>query len=136
MGSRRTRPGCGVGSAAMAQTRSIDLAGEMAIHSGVMMTRPTYEFDWDDAKAADNERKHGVQFELAMTVFLDPLARTLFDAAHSEDEERWVTVGQVHNGASLVVVHTFTPTGPDTALVRIVSAREATRRERHSYREA
>lgn len=99
------------------------------------MTSPAYEFEWDEAKAADNERKHGVDFELAMTVFLDPLALTLFDEEHSEDEERWVTIGQADNGAHLVVVHAFTPNGPDTALVRIISARAATRRERQAYRE-
>ena len=71
-----------------------------------------------------------------MTVFLDSLALTLFDEEHSEeDEERWVTIGQADNGAHLVVVHTFAPNGPDTALVRIISARAATRRERQAYRE-
>ena len=92
-----------------------------------------YAFEWDEAKAEANLRKHGVEFEAAMGVFLDPLAMTRFDDEHHEDEERWVTLGQSEGGALLVVVHTFTPTTPDTALVRLISARHATRRERMQY---
>ena len=59
------------------------------------MNTPTdYEFDWDDDKAAANLRKHGVEFLEAMTVLADPLAMTFYDAQHSDDEERWVSVGR------------------------------------------
>lgn len=92
-----------------------------------------YEFDWDVAKADANARKHGVTFEQAMTVFLDPLARTIYDDEHSESEERWVTIGRDEGGATVVVVHTLTPTTAENALVRIISAREATSREREQY---
>ena len=94
-----------------------------------------YEFDWDDAKAASNLTKHGVDFWQAMTVLVDPLAMTFFDAEHSQDEERWVSVGRASVDAHtlLVVVHTFVATGPSSALVRIISARAATRHERQQY---
>ena len=58
----------------------------------------TYEFDWDAAKAEANTRKHGVTFENAMTVFRDPLALTVYDEAHSEQEERWVMIGRTESG--------------------------------------
>lgn len=92
-----------------------------------------YEFDWDDSKAATNLSKHKVDFRDAMTVMLDPLAMTFFDAGHSQDEERWVSVGRSSEGALLLVVHTFAATGPNSALVRIISARAASRHERQQY---
>ena len=91
------------------------------------------EFDWDDNKAVINLNKHGVDFSEAMTVMLDPLAMTFFDTEHSEDEDRWVSVGRSSEGALLLVVHTFVGTGPSSALVRIISARAATRNERQQY---
>ena len=97
------------------------------------MSTTDYEFDWDDNKAAINLVKHGVDFREAMTVILDPLATTVFDTEHSQDEERWISVGLSSEGALLLLVHTFTATGPSTALVRIISARAATRNERQQY---
>jgi uncharacterized protein len=92
-----------------------------------------YEFEWDDAKAASNEDKHGITFLQAMTVLSDALAMTFYDTEHSQDEERWVTVGQTSEGSLLVVVHTFMETGSTSALVRIISARPATKNERKHY---
>lgn len=92
-----------------------------------------YEFEWDDAKADGNLAKHGVDFMDAMSVLLDPLAMTRFDDGHSDEEERWVSLGRAANGQLLLVVHTFHATGPNTALVRLISARPATRREREQY---
>ena len=97
------------------------------------MSGTDYEFDWDDNKAAINLSKHEVDFREAMTVMLDPLAMTFFDTEHSEDEERWISVGRSRNGTLLLVVHTFTATGSSNALVRIISARAATRHERQQY---
>ena len=97
------------------------------------MSGTDYEFDWDDAKADSNLTKHGVDFREAMTVLLDPLAMTFFDAEHSQDEDRWVSIGRSNVGALLVVTHTFVSTGPSHALVRIISARAATRHERQQY---
>ncbi len=92
-----------------------------------------YEFDWDDAKAAANEAKHGVTFLQAMTVLSDALALTVFDTEHSQDEERWLSLGQTSEGSLLVVIHTFVETGPTSALLRIISARPATKNERKQY---
>jgi len=92
-----------------------------------------YEFEWDDAKAESNLAKHGVDFMEAMSVLLDPLLMTRFDDEHSEDEERWVSLGRASSGKLLLVVHTFMGTGPNTALVRLISARLPTQRERKQY---
>jgi hypothetical protein len=88
---------------------------------------------WDAAKAQTNIAKHGVTFAQAATVLIDPLALTVFDKAHSETEERWFTLGRATEGKLLAVSHTYLPTGPASAQVRIMSAREATRREREQY---
>ena len=94
---------------------------------------PQLEFTWDPAKAASNLGKHGASFAQAATVLLDALALTVFDAEHSEFEERWFTLGVSSEGRLLAVSHTYTATGPDTSRVRIISAREATRNERRQY---
>ena len=92
-----------------------------------------YDFEWDLEKAISNFAKHGVTFEQAATVFLDPLAITVFDKAHSQIEERWFTVGQQVGGGLLVVVHTFQDQDSSIARVRIISARAATKQERRAY---
>ena len=97
------------------------------------MSDTVYDFQWDAVKAASNAVKHGVTFEQAATVFLDPLALTVFDEAHSQDEERWWSLGHDANGVLLLVAHTFQATGPASASVRLISARPATKRERHFY---
>ena len=66
-----------------------------------------YIFAWDPRKAKDNLRQHRISFERAATVFRDPQARSLFDADHSHDEDRWVTLGVDRGGSVLVVVHTL-----------------------------
>jgi uncharacterized DUF497 family protein len=63
-------------------------------------------FEWDDEKAARNIRIHGMDFEEAKTVFEDPFAITIADEPHTEDEERWVTVGMSLLSRVLLVVHT------------------------------
>ena len=98
-------------------------------------TKLTYHFDWDPLKAQSNLAEHKVSFRLAGSVFRDPLATTIFDEEHSEEEERWVTLGQAENGQYLVVIHTFSQTSPAEAIIRIVSARQATRREIQHYQE-
>jgi uncharacterized DUF497 family protein len=91
------------------------------------------EIAWDPAKARANLTKHGVSFSQAATVLTDPLALTVFDATHSRDEERWFTLGTSADGRLLAVAHTFRQTGSQTAMVRIISAREASRQERRQY---
>jgi uncharacterized DUF497 family protein len=81
-----------------------------------------------------NEIAAAIVFAQAATVLLDPLAVTVFDAAHSQNEERWFTLGTSSEGKLLAVSHTYhQPEGAAQADVRIISAREATRRERHQF---
>jgi uncharacterized protein len=89
---------------------------------------------WDPLKAEANIAKHGVTFAEGSTVLLDPLAVTLFDAEHSQNEERWFTLGSTSEGKLLAVSHTYHE-NPESAQaeVRIISAREATRGERQQY---
>ena len=97
------------------------------------MSSTDYEFDWDDNKAASNLDKHGVDSKEAMTVLQDPLAMTFYDVDHSQDEERWVSVGRSSSGTLLLVIHTYVSPDLGNALVRIISARNASRNERKQY---
>lgn len=89
-------------------------------------------FDWDPAKARDNLRKHGVSFEDASAVFYDPDALTDADADHSTGEDRWITIGLSPKMLVLYVVSTER----ENDVIRIISARRATRREVKSYEQA
>ena len=91
------------------------------------------DITWDPLKAQSNITKHGVTFVQAATVLHDALALTVFDAAHSEFEERWFTLGMSSDGKLLAVSHTYQHTGPIHVRVRIISARKATQRERLQY---
>ncbi len=86
------------------------------------------EVEWDEDKAASNERKHGVSFTEAQTVFGDPLSLTGYDPDHSEEEDRYITMGTSVENRLLVVSHT-----DRGDKIRIISAREATRKERRDY---
>jgi len=86
------------------------------------------DFEWGDTKAESNERKHGVPFAEAMTVFADPLSLTGFDPGHADDEDRFITMGTSTEGRLLIVSHT-----DRGDKVRLLSAREASRRERRDY---
>lgn len=97
------------------------------------MSMPDLDVTWDPAKARTNRAKHGVSFADAASVLFDPLALTVFDAAHSEDEERWFTLGRSRQGTLMAVAHTYQITSPTVARVRIISARPATARERDQY---
>jgi hypothetical protein len=66
-------------------------------------------FEWDEQKAESNERKHGIGFREAKTVFGDPLALTVFDAGHSDDEDRFRTMGVSDKGRVVVVVFLACP---------------------------
>jgi uncharacterized DUF497 family protein len=68
-------------------------------------------------------------------VFLDALALTVYDEAHSQNEDRWFTLGYDTGGRLLAVAHTYEVTGPENVRVRIISARSATRPERRFYEE-
>lgn len=94
-----------------------------------------YGFEWDPRKAAANAAKHGVLFEQAAMVFKDPNHLSLYDADHSEKEDRWFTLGLGSTGALLVVHHTFVQSDAHTAIIRLISARKATKREQGQYSE-
>jgi len=97
------------------------------------MTQPLLEIIWDDLKAQSNLAKHGVTFAQATTVLLDPLALTVFDSAHSETDERWFTPGFSSAGRLLAVSHTYQMQSPNSGQIRLISARDATRREQLQY---
>jgi len=82
---------------------------------------------------AGNQRKHGIGFDLATTVFLDSLMLSILDKEHSETEERWLTLGQAESGKLLVVTHTYQEISTNAAKVRIISARPATKHEQRRY---
>ena len=92
-----------------------------------------YTFEWDPNKAVANRRKHGVGFEQAATVFKDPLAVSIYDEDHSDQEERWITLGKADNGQLLVVIHTYQEISPAEAVIRLISARPATPHEQRNY---
>jgi uncharacterized protein len=99
-----------------------------------MSTSPPLQITWDPRKAEANIAKHGITFAQAATVLLDPLAVTVFDAEHSQYEERWFTLGTSSDGKLLAVAHTYQqPEGTTQAEARIISAREPTRHERQQY---
>jgi len=91
----------------------------------------------DPVKALRNAREHGISFERAATVFLDPRAMSIFDDEHSEEEERWITLGLDRAGVLLVVSHTFRKETEDgrevCAKIRLISARRADRKETVQY---
>ena len=87
-------------------------------------------FEWDPRKAAANLRKHGVSFEDAQTVFADERARLIDDPDHSTDEDRFLLLGLSSSLRVLVVSHCYREA---EGVIRIISARRATRDEQRSY---
>jgi uncharacterized DUF497 family protein len=97
------------------------------------MTSPL--FTWDEDKNLFNQRKHGLSFEIAARVFLDPLHLSVQDRIE-EGEKRWQTIGQIDGLAVVLVAHTVMEEGPlnePIEVIRIISARPATRKERKRY---
>jgi len=88
-------------------------------------------FEWDDKKAESNFKKHNISFEEASTAFGDDLSITIEDPQHSQDENRYILIGQSINLKTLVVVHL-----EKVNSVRIISARKATKKERKFYEES
>ena len=89
------------------------------------------EFEWDKRKATTNQKKHGVSFEEARTVFLDEHALLIDDPDHSETEERFILLGFSSVSRLLVVCHCYRE---NDDVIRIISARKATRKESKTYR--
>jgi uncharacterized DUF497 family protein len=93
-----------------------------------------YGFDWDPAKEKSNIGKHKVGFRKAASVFRDPNQLSIYDQEHSDEEDRWITIGIDNSGVLRVVVHTFRQVSEDSCEIRIISARSATSRENRQYR--
>lgn len=87
-------------------------------------------FQWDERKSAENNRKHGVSFQEARTVFYDERALLIGDPDHSDDEDRFVLIGMSLALRTLVVCHCYRE---DDEIIRIFSARRASRVERADY---
>jgi len=85
-------------------------------------------FEWDQNKSDENERKHGIMFEEAKTVFNDPFAITIDDPDHSDDEYHYLDIGFSSKGRVLIVW--YTERGKN---IRIIGCRKATRSERKAY---
>ncbi len=94
-----------------------------------------YYFEWDPNKGELNIRKHKVSFQRAAEVFKDPHAISIFDDEHSQEEDRWITMGSDYNGRILVVSHTFRRIDEDSFRIRIISSKKATKNERKQYEE-
>ena len=91
----------------------------------------TLRFEWNPNKATRNLKRHEVSFDEATTVFDDPMFVTVIDDEHSDDEERYITIGLSRQARLLVVAHT-----DRAGQVRIISARKVTRKEEQFYAEA
>ncbi len=89
------------------------------------------EFEWDEVKARINRKKHGIDFEEAVKVFLDEFALTEIDRFVGS-EVRWQTIGMLGDSAILVVAHTAKEEGT-VEIVRVISARRAVPSERKRY---
>lgn len=90
------------------------------------MKKGPYQFEWDAEKAKNNLKKHGISFEMATNVFYDESRIEIYDAAHSAEEDRYITIGMVNK--VLFVVYTMRREN-----IRLISARTATARERRLY---
>lgn len=93
------------------------------------------QFEWDEAKAASNLRKHGVSFKIATRVFADPFVLAEQDRIEN-GEYRWRTLGMVEGSLLLLVAHTVREEATGIEIIRIISARRADPKERRHYEQA
>ena len=89
------------------------------------------KFEWDETKNKSNHKKHGIWFEDAMKVFADPEVRSFYDDSHSANEERFLALGYSELNRLLIVIHSYRGTN----IIRLISARKATKKERAFYEE-
>ena len=87
-------------------------------------------FEWDPHKAARNVKLHGITFDEASSVFKDMLSLTIFDPKHSDEEDRFILIGNSASNRLLVIVH-----AERGDQIRLISARDATPKERNQYEE-
>lgn len=89
-------------------------------------------FDWDESKNQQNRKKHGIWFEETKTVFEDDYARIFYDEEHSEKEDRFLIIGRSCFEKTLIVIHCY---DKEDQWIRVISARQATLKERRVYEE-
>ena len=89
-----------------------------------------YKFEWDEAKNVANKTKHGIDFNEARTVFFDETAILFDDPEHSSEEERFIILGMSENANVCIVCHCYRKSD---SVIRIISARKATKEERKIY---
>jgi len=92
-------------------------------------------FEWDENKARANLRKHQVSFEEGKTIFNDPFLFTFAGECHSEEEERFISMGTSVANRILIAVHTEREETEDILVIRIINCRRATALERQTYEE-
>ncbi len=88
--------------------------------------------EWEGNKNKTNIKKHGVSFKEAREAFNDPLHISVLDKRFDYFDERWITIGSTKKGAVLVVGHLYSVTHEDE-VIRIITARKATKKEREQY---
>ncbi len=93
-----------------------------------------YQFEWDPRKAQQNLKKHGVAFDRAAAIFLDPESLSEFDEEHSQTEDRWITLGLDRTDTLLVVCHGYGEETESSARISLISARKATKNEIKQYK--
>ena len=91
------------------------------------------KFEWDESKAVANLKKHQISFEQAKSVFFDDFGVQFFDEDHSTDEDRFLMLGRSAEAKLLIVCHCEREQG---VVIRIISARKATKRESAFYQGA
>jgi len=91
---------------------------------------PELLFEWDEKKSVSNKKKHGISFEEAQTVFIDENALLIYDPDHSIEEDRFVLLGMSFKWRLLIVCHCYRK---NENIIRIISARKATRAEQKQY---
>ncbi|MBQ1388126.1 MAG: BrnT family toxin [Clostridia bacterium] len=87
-------------------------------------------FEWDENKNQINKKKHGLSFETAREVFFDEAAILFDDPDHSANEERFLIIGMIRSSKICIVSHCYRDSGN---VIRLISAREATKKERQVY---
>jgi uncharacterized protein len=92
-------------------------------------------FEWDENKARANLEKHKISFDEAHTIFLDPFLITFADELHSDNEERFISIGLSENNRVLLAVHLEREEQDEVIVIRIISCRKATTAERKRYEE-
>ena len=99
---------------------------------GVFFELGDFKFNWDRKKAHANAKKHGISFEEAASVWLDPNSIELLDEEHSDSEDRWFKIGLSLRGALIVVWWTIRYQS-DIEWIRLIGARKANRKENQLY---